>query len=187
MKTQQEIDSDSLMESVENAVREGTLPDPILTTQTHTPAPWKYVEQFKADKIEGCGSFNIYAENGKVLSMANWNDVGHTSVESKIEAEANAALIASAPETAKERDELKAIIENNRYYLPEQYEFLKALNAELLDELKKSDRIITLMLNALSPSDKVTIAKRLAGEGVSSEGMVRAHEREELIQKATKG
>ena len=50
-----------------------------------------------------------------------------------------------------------------------------ALN--LLDELQKADRIIHVMLNAMTPAQKLKVHAQLDNEGVSGGGMIRHHER----------
>lgn len=76
----------------------------------HTPGPWLYVHGYIVEKM---GNGEIYAI-AKLLTA--WDDD---------EAKANARLIAAAPETAKERDELK-----------KENEELKSRIKELEDEVE---------------------------------------------------
>ena len=72
----------------------------------HTPGPWIYSQKFREIHDSSVNSPSLIAE------IPEWID------EAKEEQEANARLIAAAPETAVERDRLKA------------------LNAEMLSALK---------------------------------------------------
>ena len=82
-------------------------------TEQHTPGPWVVYHRkpgspqapFSSDMPE------IMAKNGPVIADIRWN--GHNATHG----EANARLIASAPETAAERDRLRNMLEsiaNNR-------------------------------------------------------------------------
>lgn len=66
----------------------------------HTPGPWKI---YKGNGLER----RIAAETNTAICIL-YGPIGwHKTAESEIEQDANARLIATAPETAKERDELK--------------------------------------------------------------------------------
>ena len=45
------------------------------------------------------------------------------------------------------------------------------------EELRKADRIINVMLNAMTLDQKTKCAEQLEAEGISPDGMTRAHER----------
>ncbi|HTH58264.1 MAG TPA: hypothetical protein VL728_19595 [Cyclobacteriaceae bacterium] len=55
---------------------------------------------------------------------------------------------------------------------------------ELLDELEKAHVIIKCMLQEIPQEAKSVLAKYLIRQGISNEGMTRAHERESVIAKA---
>lgn len=51
----------------------------------------------------------------------------------------------------------------------------------VIDELRKADRIINVMLNAMTTEQKSKCAAQLEREGVSPDGMTRAHERSVVL------
>jgi len=59
-----------------------------------------------------------------------------------------------------------------------------ATNTNLLAELHHADHIIKVMLNAMTPAQKSKCAAQLEADGVSPDGMTRAHERAAVIQAA---
>jgi len=65
---------------------------------THSPAPWRSAY---------CGQPDIKDANGRVI--ASVEPLGETDEPTHPETEANADLIAAAPETAAERDRLREI------------------------------------------------------------------------------
>ena len=83
----------------------------------HTPGPWGA----RVLKFKDHASVTIYAENGFQVGSCTCSHK-LAKLENLQQAEANAALIAAAPETAAERDRLKEI------------------NAELLQALEKIAR-----------------------------------------------
>lgn len=62
---------------------------------------------------------------------------------------------------------------------------LIAAAPELLAELEAAHRILNVMLNNMNLSQKTKVAAILEKEGTSPEGMIRAHERNTVIAKAT--
>ena len=53
--------------------------------------------------------------------------------------------------------------------------------SDAIEELRKADRIIKVMLNAMTLQQKVKCAAQLEREGISPDGMTRAHERAAVI------
>jgi predicted nucleotidyltransferase len=117
----------------------------------HTPGPW-YVEE----TTDHFSNYRVMDVQEVTIALI------YQQPEDTWDAEANAALIASAPETAKERDELKAINERLKsdidFFATERDELkercavrlatieegnkalqeLKAINSELLEALNQS-------------------------------------------------
>lgn len=56
--------------------------------------------------------------------------------------------------------------------------------SSVTEELRKADRIINVMLNAMTLEQKSKCAAQLEREGVSPDGMVRAHERAAVLAAA---
>ena len=87
---------------------------------THTPGPWEWIDWFDARPgatLQGWGA--LVSSKKTVLSPDSYSWDGIHNRQYFVQcSKANARLIAAAPETAAERDKLKAI------------------NAELLDALK---------------------------------------------------
>jgi hypothetical protein len=54
----------------------------------------------------------------------------------------------------------------------------------VVEELRKADRIINVMLNAMTLEQKSKCAEQLEREGVSPDGMTRAHERKAVLTAA---
>lgn len=54
----------------------------------------------------------------------------------------------------------------------------------VIEELRKADRIINVMLNAMTLEQKSKCAAQLESEGVSPDGMTRAHERAAVLNDA---
>jgi hypothetical protein len=67
-----------------------------------TPGPWR-VSNARPTKVRG---FDILAGYVKIVASAH---LGHDLYKDQAEREANARLIAAAPETAAERDRLKEV------------------------------------------------------------------------------
>jgi len=53
-----------------------------------------------------------------------------------------------------------------------------------VEELRKAHRIISVMLNAMTLEQKAECAEQLDREGISPEGMTRAHERAAVLASA---
>lgn len=53
----------------------------------------------------------------------------------------------------------------------------------LVMELEKADRIINVMLNAMTLDQKMIVASKLKEEGIIEDGMTRANERRALLEK----
>lgn len=53
----------------------------------------------------------------------------------------------------------------------------------LVTELEKADRIINVMLNAMTLDQKMIVASKLKEEGIIEDGMTRANERRALLEK----
>jgi hypothetical protein len=51
----------------------------------------------------------------------------------------------------------------------------------VIEELRKADRIISVMLNAMTLKQKTVVAAKLEVEGISPDGMVRANERRAVL------
>ena len=58
------------------------------------------------------------------------------------------------------------------------------MNKDLIEELRKADRIINVMLNAMPMKAKLKCAAQLEREGISPDGMTRAHERAAVLAAA---
>lgn len=54
----------------------------------------------------------------------------------------------------------------------------------VIEELRKADRIIIVMLNAMTFEQKISVAAKLYAEGVSLDGMTRHHERRAVLTAA---
>ena len=56
--------------------------------------------------------------------------------------------------------------------------------SSVTEELRKADRIINVMLNAMTLEQKSKCAAQLESEGVSPDGMTRAYERATVLAAA---
>lgn len=72
----------------------------------------------------------------------------------------------------------------SRYQVPTPPPQHIAAQERLLTELVKADRIINVMLNAMTTAQKSQCAAQLAADGVSQDGMARAHERAAVLKDA---
>lgn len=59
-----------------------------------------------------------------------------------------------------------------------------AASGTLLEELVLADKILKAMLNAMPKAKKFALAAKLEAEGISPDGMIRAHERALAISRA---
>lgn len=108
-----------------NAGIEQRKPAPV---PAHTPGPWV------AHKMGNTTYYyQIETQNGKWIA-----DVKNIDSHS----EANARLISLAPETAKERDELKEKLRSLDATTSVNYQKLKAINTEMLEVLQRANRIL---------------------------------------------
>ncbi len=111
----------------------------------HTPGPWKY--DYRKDGNAKRFDAEILDSNGYNLATLGAHPDLLTTVRSDEEMQANAELIAAAPETAKERDELK---EEN-----------EALENEILE---KRNSIETLLNKLGNQNNELFALKQLNSE-----------------------
>ncbi|MRW83038.1 hypothetical protein GJ698_02900 [Pseudoduganella sp. FT26W] len=62
---------------------------------------------------------------------------------------------------------------------------MSAPTASALDELRRADRIIKVMLNVLTIDQKAQVGRKLEAAGLVSDGMTRHHERRAAIEAAS--
>lgn len=98
------------------------------TTNTqHTPGPWKVTKAHSGSMAIGASTLD---DQGLICVLAQWRK----------EHEANARLIASAPELKAENERLKKRIQDLEFMNEKQYslnlDYLKSVNAELLEALR---------------------------------------------------
>jgi len=113
--------------------------------QAHTPGPW-IVRKYDDGAIgvrqdESAPSVSIADENNNPQEILPCGFAICVMVENDEQTEANAALIAAAPETAKERDRLRASeIRHKREFkaVTNQNQFLLSENAGLTELLQEA-------------------------------------------------